>query len=153
MTMNATPPRLRPLALAAVTLAALALTACAGDGSASGAGDSAPAGASAPSVASAPAPAPASAAAGFDVELFCERAAPMMVVVPREFVGSDEHVQLFTALSEVAPEDLVELVEGLEDFYRTSVSPLNPESQNWVNFPSAVQADIDTLLDRYRATC
>jgi len=159
MTMNTTSARLRPLVLSALVLGAFALTACAADGggSDSGAPASAAASASVPAAASAtPAPgvpSPTPATAAFDRVEFCDTAEPLLVPVAQEFVGSDAHVEQFVALSEVAPEELVAVIDRMGEFYRSSVSPEQPESQNWDNFPASVQADAIALVDGIEEIC
>lgn len=160
-TMNAMSPRLRPLLLTAVALGALALTACTGSGSGSDPGEPASALASPPasgpalaaSTATPAAPATSQAAASFDRDVFCERAEPLLTPVAREFVGSDAHVEQFVTLSEVAPEDLRGVIDRMGEFYRTSVSPEDPDSQNWDNFPASVQADAIALVDGIEGVC
>lgn len=161
MTMNTTSTRLRPLVLSALVLGAFALTACAADGGGSDSGAPASALASPPasgpalaaSTATPAAPATSQAATSFDRDVFCERAEPLLTLVPREFVGSDAHVEQFVSLSEVAPEELVAVIDRMGEFYRSSVSPEQPESQNWDNFPASVQADALALVDGIEEIC
>lgn len=80
-------------------------------------------------------------------------AEPLLVPVAREFVGSDAHVEQFVALSEVAPEELVAVIDRMGEFYRSSVSPEQPESRNWDNFPASVQADAIALVDGIEEIC
>lgn len=146
-------PLIRPLAFAAIAVAALALTACT-SGDTDGPDATASAAVLLPSPpASTPLPQPSNESQSFDKSIFCERAEPMMVLVEREFVGSDAHVEQFVALSEVAPEDLVGVIDRMEEFYRTSVSPAEPESQNWDNFPASIQADAIALVDGITEIC
>ncbi|MGY6501865.1 MAG: hypothetical protein ACXIVQ_13370 [Acidimicrobiales bacterium] len=69
----------------------------------------------------------------------CAVAAPLLVVVPREHVGSDGHVAELEALLAVAPEEIVDDVAVMVDHYRDAVSPAVPASQDFVNFPPVVQ--------------
>ncbi len=153
--MKPMPLRLRHVVLVSVAFGALTLSACAGSDDGSDRGE--PASAGAPASASAPASAAASptpnVAAAFDRDVFCEKAAPLMTPVAREFIGSDAHVEQFVTLSEVAPEDLRGVIDRMGEFYRTSVSPEDPDSQNWDNFPASVQADALALVDGIEEMC
>lgn len=89
----------------------------------------------------------------FDLAAFCEAAAPMLVPVEREFIGSDEHVAQFTALGEVAPEELEDVIDSLEAHYGTAVSPSDPDSQDFKNFPASIQDDALALDAEVRERC
>ena len=89
----------------------------------------------------------------FDLAAFCEAAAPMLVPVEREFIGSDEHVAQFTALAEVAPEELEDVIASLEAHYDTAVSPADPDSQDFKNFPAPIQEDALALDSEVRERC
>lgn len=75
----------------------------------------------------------------WDREAFCSVAAPLRVAVDREFVGSDAHVQQLSDLADVAPHDLMDVIETMTDHYEANVSPADPESQNFDNFPAHIQ--------------
>ncbi len=94
--------------------------------------------AAAPTTTEAPAPT-GDAPAAADPVAFCEAAAPLLVVVPREFVGTDEHVALFDDLAAVAPDELQDDIALLRAHYQDHVSPANPASQDFENFPPDVQ--------------
>lgn len=66
-----------------------------------------------------------------------------MVPVDRAFIGSDEHVQLWDFVAEVAPADLQEAIEIMGDHYEFEVDPAVPDSQDFPNFPPHIQ---DTAL-------
>lgn len=86
----------------------------------------------------------------FDPVAFCEAAAPLMVAVPREFVGTPEHVALLDDLRAVSTPEVAELVTTLRDHYEFHVDVADPESQNFSNFPPQVQAvalDLQSYLD------
>lgn len=82
---------------------------------------------------------PRAAASEWDREAFCSVAAPLRVAVDREFVGSDAHVQQLSDLADVAPHDLMDVIETMTDHYEANVSPADPESQNFDNFPAHIQ--------------
>lgn len=87
----------------------------------------------APSDAAVTAPSPAAAME------FCDAAAPMLVVVPRDFIGTAEHVAQFDTLAAVAPEDLLPDIQLLRRHYDADVTPADPASQDFDNFPGSVQ--------------
>lgn len=81
-----------------------------------------------------------------DLASFCTIAQPATVPVAREAVGSAEHVALLdsvadAARTELGDESLGALLSALADYFETSVNPTDPRSQNFENFPSAVQED------------
>lgn len=89
----------------------------------------------------------------FDLAAFCEAAAPMLVPVEREFIGSEEHVAQFTALAKVAPEELEDVIASLEAHYDTAVRPADPDSQDFKNFPASIQEDALALDAEVRERC
>lgn len=85
-----------------------------------------------------------------DLAAFCEAAAPLVVAVPREFVGSPEHVALLDDLRAVSTPEIAALVTTLRDHYELDVHVADPESQNFSNFPPQVQAaalDLQSYID------
>ncbi|WP_291379733.1 hypothetical protein [Demequina sp.] len=88
-----------------------------------------------------------------DLEAFCELALPMLVLVEREHVGSEAHVAQFTALGEVAPEDLVDVIANLERHFDVAVSPSDPDSQDSVNFPASIREDGVVLTEAITERC
>lgn len=77
-------------------------------------------------------------------------AAPLVVAVPREFVGSPEHVALLDDLRAVSTPEIAALVTTLRDHYELDVHVADPESQNFSNFPPQVQAaalDLQSYID------
>jgi hypothetical protein len=92
-------------------------------------------------------------AAGADLAAFCELGTPMLIPVEREHVGSEAHVAQFAALGEVAPEDLVEVIANLEQHYDVAVSPSDPDSQNYENFPPGIQDDARVLVEAIEERC
>lgn len=89
----------------------------------------------------------------FDLAAYCARATPMTVPVEREFVGTDEHVQMFRDLRAVAPEELDAAIALLIDHYDLDVSPSDPDSQDYENFPADVQEAAQLLGDDIAARC
>ena len=90
---------------------------------------------------------------GVDLDKFCERGLELLEPVPRPFIGTADHVAQFTALREVAPEELVDKIALMEAHYDTAVDPGNPESQNFDNFPQPVQDAAVYLTDEINARC
>ncbi|MCB2413271.1 hypothetical protein LGT39_10495 [Demequina sp. TTPB684] len=88
-----------------------------------------------------------------DLDAFCELGLQMLLLVEQEFVGSDEHVAQFTALGEVAPDDLVEHIANLEEHYDVAVSPSDPDSQKYENFPASIQGDANELVTAIETRC
>jgi hypothetical protein len=80
----------------------------------------------------------------FDLAAFCDAVQPLIVPVPREYVGSADHVEDFDAVIAVAPDDLVESITIVRDHFEFDVHVSDPESQNFVNFPQDIQ---DTALE------
>lgn len=77
---------------------------------------------------------------GGTLEEFCPVAAETLVVVDREFVGSDAHIDLFDRLIEVAPSEAVADLELVRDHFEHNVDPAVESSQDFVNFPADIQA-------------
>lgn len=96
---------------------------------------------------------PRPAPAGVTQDDLCEVARPLLQAVPREFVGTDEHVKLFTDLAVVAPEEMQGSIALLEAHYRDDVSPANPASQDFVNFPPHIQEAALELDGTFRELC
>lgn len=95
----------------------------------------------------------ASGEGAFDLDAFCAAAAPTQQAVDREFIGSDEHVAQLEALREVAPEELVEPVRVLRDHFDTDVHPSDPDSQDFKNFPTAIQETATQVQDEIAEYC
>lgn len=72
----------------------------------------------------------------FDLVVFCDAAAPLMVTVPREFVGTPEHVALLDDLRAVSTPEIAALVTMLRDHYEFDVDVADPESQNFRKLPA-----------------
>lgn len=89
----------------------------------------------------------------YDLAAFCAQAGPMMVPVEREYIGSDEHVEDFRALRAVAPENLDAAIALLIGHYDFDVSPSDPDSQDFENFPADVQEAALLLGDEINARC
>ncbi len=90
----------------------------------------------------------------FDLAVFCEAAAPLTVVVPREFVGTPEHVALFDDLRAASTPEIAQLVTTLRDHYEFDVDVADPESQNFSNFPPEIQRvalDLQSYIDAHCA--
>lgn len=138
-----------------VASAALLLAGCGTGSPALPSQPGAPQEAAAPSNPAPPTPTPSTpttprAEPAFDPAAFCEAAAPLMVAVPREFVGTPEHVALLDDLRTVSTPEVAGWVTTLRDHYEFDVDVANPESQSFSNFPSQVQAvalDLQSYID------
>lgn len=84
-------------------------------------------------------PTPPSEPTGDGADDFCDHTDTLLGQVPREYVGSDEHVAMLNGLGDIAPERYQDDLYRLADFFDTQVSPSNPDSQNFVNFPADIQ--------------
>lgn len=89
----------------------------------------------------------------FDLDAFCDAVQPLIVPVPREYVGSAEHVADFDAVIEVAPNDLVEDITTLRDHFEFDVHVSDPESQNFENFSQEVQEVALVVDGAFRQMC
>ena len=96
---------------------------------------------------------PTSASSAVNLEVFCERGLELLEPVPRPFIGTADHVAQFTALREVALEDLVDMIALMEAHHDTAVDPGNPDSQNFENFPQPVQDAAVYLTDEINVRC
>ncbi len=96
---------------------------------------------------------PITASSAPNLDEFCELGLELLEPVPRPFIGTDDHVARFTALLEVASEDLVDTIALLEAHYDTSVDPDDPDSQNFDSFPAPVQDGALYLTDEINARC
>lgn len=147
----------RLLSVAVLGLAAASMTGCSGspvtEGTTAGGGPAttAPADATTTSAPASTTEAADSTAASIDD--FCALALPFLRPVERAYVGSDEQVADLEALGEVAPDDLVDLIADITRFYDESVSPANPDSQDFVNFPSAMQDKTMRLQNEIPERC
>ena len=84
----------------------------------------------------------------------CAAAEPLLRgSVPREYIGSDEHVAHFDAMIKVAPADLLPNLELVRDHYADDVSPANPDSQDFPNFPPPIQEAALALSAELSALC
>ena len=138
MTIGAT-TRYRASTVVGIAVLAVSLSGC----SAFGIGEEA-----SPSPSPEPSPSPT-----FDAGPLCEAAEPLLVAVPREFVGTTEHLRLFTDIIAVAPADLVTELTTLRTHFDLAVDPDDPASQDFVNFPPAVQEAALFVDQELRARC
>lgn len=105
------------------------------------------------SASASPASASPAPTASPSAEQQCAAARPLLQAVPREFVGSAEHVALFDAMIAVAPSALLPDLKLMRDHYIENVSPADPPSQDFVNFPADVQEAALALTDDLQALC
>ncbi len=90
---------------------------------------------------------------GADMDAFCEVAAETTVVVAREFVGSDAHVEVFDRLIAVAPDEAVDDLQTMRDHFENDVDPAVPSSQDFENFAPDIQAAATRAQDYIAANC